>query len=303
MTLDAPMPAVPVAPASERSGGARSAAIRFLPAAWVTPGLLWQVVFFVGPLLFLVVITFWTVQAFQLKPAATLANWTRILSAPYFHKALVYTTLAALGATFVTIALAYPAAHLIAFRLTPRLQRWAIAILLVPLFTSYMVRTYSWQIVLSEEGLINTVLGFAGIPPVRFLGGVFSLFVGFLTLTLPLAVLILAIACIGIDRTLIDAGKNLGTTALQSIRYVVLPSARAGVVLAAATTFVLAFGDYVSPLLMTASNPPTLSILIVDTVKSGSQWPRASVIAVVMMLALALVFFLSARLSYKRVGR
>ena len=273
-----------------------------MPLAWIAPGLLWQIVFFLGPLLFLVVITFWTVSAFQLKPAATLANWVKILTASSFQRAFVYTTATALAASALVTLLAFPAAHTIAFRLPPRLQRLCIAVLLVPLFTSYMVRTYAWQIVLSEEGLVNTLLGLVGMPSIRLLGGLFSLFVGFLTLTLPLAILIQTIACLGIERTLIDAGENLGATPRQSIRFVVIPSMRAGLVLATATTFVLAFGDYVSPLLLTASNPPTLSILIVDTVKSGSQWPRASVIAVVMMLTLALVFWLSVRLSYRRAS-
>jgi spermidine/putrescine transport system permease protein/putrescine transport system permease protein len=274
-----------------------------LPLAWTAPGLVWQTVFFLGPLVFLMVITFWTVSAYQLKPAATLANWEKILTAPYFYKAFAYTTAVAIATTVLVSVIAFPAAFAIAFRLGPRLRRLCIAILVAPLFTSYMVRTYAWQIVLSEEGLVNTVLGLAGVPTVRFLGGIFSLLIGLMTLTLPLAILIQTIACLGVDRTLLEAGGNLGASPARTIRFVVIPSIRAGLVLAAATTFVLAFGDYVSPLLLTASNPPTLSILIVDTVKSGSQWPRASVIAVTMMLTLAFVFFLSIRLSYRRESK
>ena len=122
------------------------------------------------------------------------------------------------------------------------------------------------------------------------LGGAFSLQIGLLTLTLPIAVLILTFALSGVDPTLIEAAENMGYRRSRVIVHVLIPAVRPALTLAATTTFLLAFGDYVSPLFMTGSKPPTLSILIVDTVKSGSQWPRASVIGVAMLVVLALVF-------------
>jgi spermidine/putrescine transport system permease protein len=114
--------------------------------------------------------------------------------------------------------------------------------------------------------------------------------IGLLTLTLPLAILILTFALSGLDRTWIEAAENMGCKRWQTLMHVVIPAIRPALFLAGTTVFLIAFGDYVSPVFLTGSKPPTLAILIVDTVKSGSQWPRASVIGVAMLVILALVF-------------
>jgi spermidine/putrescine transport system permease protein len=84
---------------------------------------------------------------------------------------------------------------------------------------------------------------------------------------------------------------------------VIIPSARVGLVLAATFAFILSFGDYVSPSLLGGSKPPTLSVLIVDVVKSGANWPDASVVAVVMIVTLLVVSFAALIFAYGGRGR
>jgi spermidine/putrescine transport system permease protein len=259
------------------------------------PVLVWQLVFFAAPLVFLVVVTFWQVRSFRLEPALSLDNWSRILGSGSFHSALLHTFAVAATTTVLALLIAFPAAYTIALRLPARLRDLAVALLVVPVFSSYILRIYAWQIVLSPEGMVNSVLTGIGLGALPLLGGSLSLQVGLLTLTLPIAVLILVFALSGVDRSLIEAAENLGCRRSRVVRHVLLPSVRSALVLTASTTFLLAFGDYVSPLFMTGSNPPTLSILIVDTVKSGSQRPRASVIGVSMLVMLGLVFAASRR--------
>lgn len=268
-----------------------------LPVVLGAPVLFWQAVFFAAPLAFLVVVTFWRVKSFRLEPAFSLENWEKVLLSGPFQKALMHTAQISLICTVLTLLIAMPAAYTIAFRLSPRLRDLAVTALIVPVFSSYMLRIYAWQIVLSPGGIVNSVLKWAFDTELPLLGGQFSLQVGLLTLTLPVAVLILTLSLSGIDRTLIDAAENLGCRRARVIRHILLPSIRSGIVLAASTAFLLSFGDYISPLFMTGSRPPTLSILIVDTVKSGSQWPRASVIGVSMLAILAAVFVLGSWLG------
>ena len=272
-----------------------------LPVMLGAPVFAWQLVLFAAPLAFLVVITFWTVRSFRLEPDFSLDNWMRVLASGPFQRALAYTAEVSLFCSLLTVAIALPAAYTIAFRLSPRLRELAVSALIVPIFSSYMLRIYAWQIVLSPGGIINSVLGPLGLE-LPLLGGQFSLQIGLLTLTLPVAVLILTLAFSGVDRTLIEAAENLGCRRARVIWHVLLPSTRKAVVLAASTAFLMSFGDYISPLFMTGSRPPTLSILIVDTVKSGSQWPRASVIGVSMLAILALVFLAGAWLGRERPG-
>jgi spermidine/putrescine transport system permease protein/putrescine transport system permease protein len=267
------------------------------------PVLGWQLVFFAAPLVFLVVITFWQVRSFRLEPAFVFDNWERILFAGTFHRALIHTLLTTATTTVLALLLAFPAAYTIAFRLKPKLRDLAVAMLIVPVFSSYLLRIYAWQIVLSPQGLINSVLGWIGVEPLVLLGGAFSMQVGLLTLTLPVAVLILVFALSGVDRTLTEAADNLGYRRSRVIWHVLIPAVRPALILAATTTFLLAFGDYVSPMFMTGSRPPTLAILVVDTVKSGSQWPRASVVGVSMLLILIVVVGLGRLLTARRAPR
>lgn len=271
-----------------------------LPAMLGAPVLAWQLVFFAAPLAFLVVITFWTVRSFRLEPDFSLDNWIRVLASGPFQRALIYTAEVSVVCSVLTVAIALPAAYTIVFRVSPRLRNLAVTALVVPVFSSYMLRIYAWQIVLSPEGVINSVLrSLAGLE-LPLLGGQFSLQIGLLTLTLPVAVLILVLAFSGVDRTLIEAAENLGCRRASVIWHVLLPSIRKAIIFATSTAFLMSFGDYISPLFMTGSKPPTLSILIVDTVKSGSQWPRASVIGVSMLVILALVFLAGTWLGRER---
>ena len=273
-----------------------------LPVALGLPVVAWQLVFFAGPLLFLVVITFWRVRSFRLEPAMSLDNWTRVLGSGTFQQALMHTSAIAAVNTLLALAIAFPAAYTIALRLPSKARDLAIAMLVVPVFSSYILRIYAWQIVLSPEGIANSVLGGLGFGPLPLLGGAFSLQVGLLTLTLPIAVLILVFALGGVDKSLVEAAENLGCRRFRVVWNVLLPAIRPAVVLAASSTFLLAFGDYVGPLFMTGSNPPTLSILIVDTVKSGSQWPRASVIGVSMLVLQGLVYSAGQRFTGRRTS-
>jgi spermidine/putrescine transport system permease protein len=283
---------------------ATAASPKTLPAALGLPVLVWQGVFFAAPLLFLVVITFWQVKSFRLEPALVLDNWEKVLFSAAFQRALTYTFLVAITTTALSLLIAFPVAYTIVFRLSARLKNLAIGFLIVPIFSSYMLRIYAWQIVLSPEGMTNSLLAALGLGALPLLGGAFSLQVGLLTLTLPVAVLILVFGLSGVPGTLIEAAENLGCRRVRIIAHVLLPSIRPALTLAATTAFLLAFGDYISPVFMTGSKPPTLSILIVDTVKSGSQWPRASAVGVSMLVILALVFLGSQLLTGRaRAGR
>ena len=264
------------------------------------PGLAWQLLFFAAPLAYLVVITFWQVKSFRLEPAFVMDNWTRILGAATFRSAMLYTLKVAATTTVLSMLVAFPVAYTIALRLPARLRNLAVALLVVPVFSSYLLRVYAWQIVLSPQGIINSLLAWAGWDALPLLGGAFALYVGLLSLTLPVVVLVLVFSISGVDGSLIEAAENLGCRRSRVIAHVLLPAIRPALVLAASTAFLLAFGDFVSPVFMTGSSPPTLSILIVDTVKSGSQWPRASVIGVAMLAILAAVFVGAKLLTVRR---
>lgn len=264
------------------------------------PILIWQLIFFVSPLVFLVTISFWLVRNFRMNPAFEWLNWSYMLSRGFFWDAYLHTCAMAAGATVLVSALAFPCAYTIAFKFRASARQLLILMLITPFFTSYLVRTYSWQVFLSDQGLLNSVFGRLGLEPLPMLNTTFGTYVGYFTLCLPLVMLLQLFSLMNIDRSQIEAAHNLGAGRLRTVLLVVIPSARIGIVVAALFCFIMTFGDFVSPLYLGGGQPPTLSTLITDTTKSGQQWPRAAVIATMMILTLLVVALLAVRFAYRR---
>ena len=236
------------------------------------------------------------VEAFEMK------NWAKMLNRDYFWDSYFLTWGLALMATAITMLIAFPAAYTLAFRVSETTRRWAVFMLIIPFFTSYLVRIFSWFVILAESGVINAMLGVLGIGPFVMLNTKIGTMVGYMTLILPLAVILQTFALSNIDRNLLEAAQNLGCKPFRVIFRVILPLARTGLIITAVFCFILSFGDFVAPYYLGGSKPPTLPILIIDTVKSGQQWPRAAVVAVVMMLTLFTVAFAGIATAYRKRG-
>ena len=262
------------------------------------PLLIWQLLFFVFPLVFLVALSFWTVKNFTMRPDFDTVNWVTMFSRGVFWQAYGTTFGLAAVAAVLTSALAFPCAYAIAFKLSDTGRRWAVFLMVIPFFTSYLVRVYSWQIFLSDAGIVNVLLGHVGLGPYGMLNTKGATMVGYLTLAFPLVVLLQLFSLVFIDRSLIEAAHNMRCGRLRTVFAVVIPSARVGLVIAALFAFILSFGDFVSPIYLGGGDPTTLSILITDTTKSGQQWPRAAVIALTMIGTLLVVAFAAIRFAY-----
>lgn len=267
------------------------------------PLLIWQLAFFLFPLLFLIAISFWTVKTFQMQPDLNFGNWQRILTRGVFWDAYLRTMILATSAAVLTSAIAFPASYAISFKLGETAKRWMVFILIIPFFTSYLVRVYSLQVFLTDAGIVNAALGYIGLGPFPLLNNTFGTLVGMMTLCLPLVILLQTFSLNFVNRDLIEAAHNLRCGRLRTVFAVVVPSAKVGLVIAALFAFILSFGDFVSPLYLGGGNPPTLSIMITDITKSGQQWPRAAVVAIMMIGTLMTVAFAAITYAYKERGK
>ena len=272
----------------------------FSPAALATgaPLLLWQIIFFLGAGVVLVLMSFWTIKNFRLVPEYSLENWRDLLEDNLFRiiylRTILYAGLAALLATL----LAFPFAYGLAFTLSARARRIALLLLIVPFFTSYLVRIYAWTFILADDGPINYALRAIGLAGFGMQGTLFAMEIGLLTAVFPLVTLILLLSLMNVDRTLIEAAHNLGAGRWRTIWEVVVPGARIGIVSAFSFAFMLAFGDYVSPSFLGGSTRNTLSILIVGATNAGGDFPKAAAIAIIMVITLIAVLFGSFRLAF-----
>lgn len=267
---------------------------------WRLPMIVWQGLFFVGPLAFMVAMSFFVVKNYRMQPAFVLDNWLNMLGKPFFWSAYWLTLELAVLSTIAASLIAFPASYFLGIKTSEGFRRWAIFLLVVPFFTSYLVRTYSWQVILAENGIVNGLFRMAGLGTVTMLNTKFASLVGYLTLCLPLVVILQTIALANVDKRLIEAAYNLGCGKLHTVFQVIIPAAKTGLVVAAVFTFILSFGDFVAPYYLGGSKPPTLSILIVDTVKSGQQWPRSAVVAVCMIATLLVVAFGAVGYAYRK---
>lgn len=267
------------------------------------PLLIWQLAFFLFPLAFLVAISFWTVRYYQMQPDFSLANWERIYGRSVFWDTYLRTIVIATAASALTSLIAFPAAYAISFKLSDTAKRWVVFILIIPFFTSYLVRVYSLQVFLSDAGIVNAFLAHMGIGPFGMLNNTFGTLVGLVTLCLPLVILLQVFSLNFVSRELVEAAHNLRCGRIRTVFLVIVPSAKVGLVIAALFAFILSFGDFVSPLYLGGGNPPTLSIMITDITKSGQQWPRAAVVAVTMIATLMTVALIAIKYAYKERGK
>ncbi|HAD28770.1 MAG TPA: spermidine/putrescine ABC transporter permease [Rhodobacteraceae bacterium] len=267
---------------------------------WRLPIIVWQMFFFVGPVIFMIAMSFFLVKNYRMTEAFEFVNWSKMMSKSYFWDSYFYTILIASASTTLAMCLAFPAAFALAFKANETVRRWAIFLLIIPFFTSYLVRTFSWFVILSEKGVVNAFLSYLGLGPYTMLNTNFGTLVGYMTLTLPLVVILQTVTMANIDKTLIEAARNLGCKPFATIWRVIIPLSKTGLIVAAIFCFILSFGDFVAPFYLGGSQEPTLPILILDTTKSGQQWPRAAVVAIFMMATLFTVAFTGIAVAYRK---
>lgn len=271
---------------------------------WRLPIIVWQFLFFIGPLALMVAMSFFLVKNYRMIEAFDMKNWVKMFGRNYFWDSYFLTLGMATTATIVCTLIAFPASYALAFKVSPTVRRWAIFLLIIPFFTSYLVRTFSWYVILAESGVVNALIGYIGLGPYTMLNTKFGTMVGYMTLTLPLVVILQTISLAQVDRSLVEAAHNLGCGRLRTVFTVVVPLAKVGLIIGAVFCFILSFGDFVAPYYLGGSKPPTLPILIIDQTKSGQQWPRAAVVAITMMVTLFTVAFAAIYLAYaKKKGR
>lgn len=275
---------------------------RLFPIAWAAPLAIWQGAFYVAPFLFMIALTFWTVKSFQLDPSFSTENWTQILTTRYFWSAYGRSLLGAGIAAVAASVIAFPCSYLLATKVSRSARIVGACLLITPFFSSYLVRIQTWRAMLGNNGVVNAALEQVGVGPLTMIDNLFGTVVGYLTLVFPLVLVLQLLSLSFVDRRLIEAAHNLGCGPFRVIFAVVIPAARIGLLLGGAFAFVLSFGDFVSPDVLGGGNPPALSLLIVDEIRGGFNWPRASVIAVIMVATLLAVVSSTLALAYRTGG-
>jgi putative spermidine/putrescine transport system permease protein len=219
----------------------------------------------------------------------SLEGYRAIFSSLYLRSILLTFRLS-LVCTAVTVVLAYPAAMFLAGTRSPRLRRFLLLCLLMPLLMNVVLQSYGWLVLLAPDGIVNRSLVAAGLTarPLRLLFSETGVALGMIQTAMPLAVLPLANAIARIPQSLQDAAAILGANRLRVIREIVLPLSAPGLLAASLLVFAFNVSAFVIPFLLGGRRVSMLGVLIRDQMGPLLNWPLGAANSVVLM-AIALV--------------
>jgi spermidine/putrescine transport system permease protein len=265
--------------AGTASGGSRRS--RLGPYLLIAPGILWLIVFFVVPLITLA----------QTSVHVTDAPWWdgyyRALTnyGQHFFRSFRY----ALIATLLALALGYPLAYVIAFR-AGRFKNLLLGLVVLPFFTTFLVRTFAWKTILNDEGPAAWLLRRMHLLAEggRLLDTTLAVVGGLTYNFLPFMILPIYVSLEKIDRRLVEAAEDLYSTPVGAFRKVVLPLSLPGVFAGSLLTFIPAAGDFINAQLLGSPNQQMIGTIIQNQFLAVRDYPLAAALSFVLMLIITL---------------
>jgi spermidine/putrescine transport system permease protein len=260
--------------------------------AWpfLAPGVTWFALLFAVPLASIIVVSFWSVANYQLVPGFSFGAWRRVFQ-PSYMSVLLRTIRVATEVTIASALIGYPVAYYIARRLKRR-RVLALTLIALPLWTSYLVRSFAWLLILGVNGVVNFTLLRTGLiaAPLRWLlYSEFAVIVALVHVYIPLFVLPLYAVLDKIDDRLIEAGRDLGASPARIFWTIVFPLSLPGAATGCLFVFIPAAGSYVTPELLGGTNAVMLGSLIAQQFGEVFQYPFGSALALTLMLVLLVV--------------
>jgi spermidine/putrescine transport system permease protein len=261
------------------------------PSFGLLPIAVWQVVFYVIPAGLLVLASFWTLRDFSLVADWTLDNYRQVFSRRSYLDAYLTSLWLTASVVLICVVLAYPAAYALAFVVPRNWQRFFMIAMILPFWANYIVRAYAWQLVLANRGLVNYILQWAGLrdEPVTLLYTHIATRIGLVHFLVVLLTLALYTRMESLDRSLVEAARDLGAGPFRAFVEVVFPLTRAALMTGVMFIFVLAFADYVSPAILGGQTRRVFPQLVVDAIQNEVAWTLAAAFAMVMVATILVV--------------
>jgi putative spermidine/putrescine transport system permease protein len=280
---------------------------RLVLALLLAPPLLWLGVVYVGSLLALMLQSFYRLDSFtgQVVREFTLDNYIQLFSEAHLG-IMARTSLMAAVVTFAAIGLAFPLAYYMARYASPRAKSWLYLLVLIPLWSSYLVRVYAWKLILAKEGVftwfvnllglggaLDRVLALPGIGGTSLSVSNLGIFIVFVYVWLPYMILPIQAALERVPRSLLEASADLGGRPGYTFRKVILPLALPGVIAGSIFTFSLTLGDFVVPSVI-GNSSPFVGLAVYAYQGTAGNIPLAAALTVFPMLVMT-IYLLVAR--------
>ena len=246
---------------------------------FLIPVLIFYALFFGYPLLRL----FW--QSVHDGSGFTLAGFAMFMDEPAYWIVLAYTGFLGL----VTLAITLVCGYAVAYWLVTMNRTWVVmlmAFVLIPFWSSGLVRTYAWLVILGRQGILNSALLHFGLidSPLAFIGTNFAVVFALAYYLMPYMILSLYSVMNGIDRNLLLAAQNLGASPFSAFRHVFLPLTRPGVLAGSYIVFMLGIGMYITPAMLGGPDQTTLPLMIAIQINEAMDWTFAASLSVILLV-------------------
>ncbi|MDX1422235.1 MAG: ABC transporter permease [Kiloniellales bacterium] len=266
----------------------------------LAPATAWFAVMLALPLVVIVVYSFGErAPAGGYVPAFTLAQYANL---PARFTAFKNTLVMAPAGTVVCLLVAYPLAYFLAVRANPKLKTLLLVLVIVPFWTSILIRTYAWIFILGGRG-IPALLEMVGIDDVRLINTPFSVLVGIIYGYLPLMVFPIYVSLEKLDKRLLEASGDLGATPWRTFWQVTLPLSMPGVATGCMLVFILLMGEFLIPALLGGGKVFFIGNALVDLFLQSRNWAYGSAVAATLVLIMLLTVSLYMRLVMRGTRR
>ena len=270
-----------------------------ITAALMAPAALWLFVFLVLPFIAIIIFAFGErAPEGGYQAAFTLTNFANL---PARATAFFNTMILAPVGAFVCLLVAYPVAYYLALKADRRYRLLLVSLVVVPFWTSLLVRTYAWMFILGSRGIPN-LLGMIGIEDVRLINTPFAVLVGIVYGYLPLMIMPIYVSLEKLDRRLLDASYDLGGRPVTTFFKITLPLSLPGVMTGVALVTILLLGEYLIPQLLGGGKVFFIGNALVDLFLQSRNWPFGSAIAVALVAVVVVVLLISTRIAWKIAG-
>lgn len=259
--------------------------------ALLSPSIAFLAFALTAPLGLLILYSFWAQSGLELQQQFTLEQYETVLSRLFYRELFLRSVAISALVTVVTVALAYPMAYFVAFKVVRRKFVWLV-LLSIPFWTSYLLRVFAWKVILGFNGVINSSLLSLGLisQPLEFL--LYNPTAVVITLAhtyAAFAILPIYVSLEKIDRSLLEAAADLGDGPVRRFLRVTLPLSLPGIIGAAVLIFVPTTGDYVTPTLVGGADGVMIANLIQVQFGRVNNWPLGAALALASMAAVGVL--------------
>lgn len=264
---------------------------------YVSPLLLFTTLFFVVPFAFILVMSTWARVDGAIVRTWNLDHYIEFATTPHLRVALWNSLGITATVTAVSVVLAYPFAWILAMRVPARWQRLALILAIVPFWTSYVIRSYAWLLVLAKNGILNKMLMSLQLidAPFEIAATRIATVTGFVHFFVMLLTLTIYSNLKQLSPNYARAAADLGAGPIATFRHVILPLSLPGIVVGAFLTFVLCVGDYITPQILGGGNELVLPQVILMQIGRRADFPTAAALSVVLMVVVSLAYLACSR--------